>query len=478
MPYMADLRITLLDKTKREHQSHAVVLRLREALKHLNKEGVLLKVVEVPPGPPVLNTLVAEVYGSPLSDYEHLQQQALLLKQRLADEPFVEEVDTTVEDSFYRLRFVTDKQKAAISGVSTSDINQTLVMANNGLLAGFLAVDNEAKPLPLKVGLAVSDKATLNDFNGLQITGQSQLVQQSSSEGLSYSARPLVALAELGEFQQQLHEKSIFRKNLQPVVYVMAELNGRTPAEVIADVVSDQQLMASEQNNMLEEKPWQNRSFLNAGGNLPWQVADDITVVWTGEGEWNITVAVFRDMGIAFAFALVGIFFVLKIQTGSASLSLIIMSAIPLTIIGIMPGFWLLNMFGEREIAGNPDPVLFTATAMIGMIALAGIVVRNSLILVEFVMQARGEGLAIKEALIKAGAVRMRPVLLTAGTTLLGNLVIILDPVFSGLALAIIFGIIASTLFTLLVVPMVYYLVFNSDDYAGKALEKSGENYA
>ena len=136
------------------------------------------------------------------------------------------------------------------------------------------------------------------------------------------------------------------------------------------------------------------------------------------------------------------------------------MSSIPLTIIGIMPGFWLLNQMGEREIAGAPEPILFTATAMIGMIALAGIVVRNSLILVEFITQARERGLEMKEALIQAGAIRMRPILLTAGTTLLGNLIITLDPVFSGLALAIIFGLVASTLFTLLVVPIVYLLVF------------------
>jgi multidrug efflux pump subunit AcrB len=160
---------------------------------------------------------------------------------------------------------------------------------------------------------------------------------------------------------------------------------------------------------------------------------------------------------------LIGIFFVLRIQTSSTALSLIIMSAIPLTIIGIMPGFWLMNQFGERTIAGAPDPVLFTATAMIGMIALAGIVVRNSLILVEFITLARGQGMQIKDALVQAGAVRMRPVLLTAGTTLLGNLIITLDPVFSGLALAIIFGIVASTLFSLFVVPMVYYLVFSDE---------------
>jgi multidrug efflux pump subunit AcrB len=193
---------------------------------------------------------------------------------------------------------------------------------------------------------------------------------------------------------------------------------------------------------------------------------DGVFVRWTGEGEWRITVRVFRDMGLAFAFALLAIFFVLRLQTASSTLSLIIMSSIPLTIIGIMPGFWLMNQFGERVIAGAPDPVMFTATAMIGMIALAGIVVRNSLILVEFITQARASGLALKEALLQAGAVRMRPVLLTAGTTMLGNLIITLDPVFSGLALAIIFGIIASTLFTLLVVPVVYLLVFDKPEKA------------
>jgi multidrug efflux pump subunit AcrB len=168
-------------------------------------------------------------------------------------------------------------------------------------------------------------------------------------------------------------------------------------------------------------------------------------------------------MGIAFAFALTAIYFVLRIQTGSAALSGIIMSAIPLTVIGIMPGFFLLNQFGEREIANAPDPVLFTATAMIGMIALAGIVVRNSLILIEFITQARTSGESIKESLIQAGAVRIRPVLLTAGTTLLGNLIITLDPVFSGLAIAIIFGIISSTIFTLLVGPIVYLLIVDNE---------------
>jgi multidrug efflux pump subunit AcrB len=258
---------------------------------------------------------------------------------------------------------------------------------------------------------------------------------------------------------------------------VTAELSGRTPAEIIADVTSDRvqpsdansvddinkSMTTQQQSGDWQPNDWETRNYLNSGAGINWAVPDGVDINFGGEGEWLITIDVFRDMGIAFAFALVGIFFVLRWQTSSTGLALIIMSAIPLTIIGIMPGFWLMNQFGERWIGGAPDPVLFTATAMIGMIALAGIVVRNSLILVEFITLARSQGASIKEALLAAGTVRMRPVLLTAGTTLLGNVVIILDPVFSGLALAIIFGIIASTFFSLLVVPMVYFLVFDKE---------------
>jgi multidrug efflux pump subunit AcrB len=206
--------------------------------------------------------------------------------------------------------------------------------------------------------------------------------------------------------------------------------------------------------------PLEGRTYLNSGSGLPWELADDIKAVWNGEGEWQITLRVFRDLGIAFAVALLGIFLVLRIQTGLSATTFIIMLSIPLSIIGIMPGFWLLNHLGERVVDGFPNPVLFTATAMIGMIALAGIVVRNSLILIEFIHMALREGKSLQEALLQAGAVRMRPIFLTAGTTLLGNMVITLDPIFSGLAWAIIFGITASTLFTLFVIPVLYSLVF------------------
>ena len=471
-PYQADLRLTLLDKTEREHQSHAVVLRMRAHLQRfaeqeLKIENLRLKVVEVPPGPPVLSTLVAEISGSKLSSYEALQEAARQVEARLKREPFVDEVDTSIEDPQTRLRFEVDKTLAALSGISTQDVNQSLLLVTDGILAGHLQHDREAEPLAIRLELPLAERSAIADLEKLQVKGRAGVVKASSPNGLDALPQPLVALGELGQFRELAADTSIQHKDLKPVVYVTAELSGRTPAEVIADVGAD--LSREPLSHAAQEQQaisdWQDRNFIEVFmGQAPgdqWYLPEDIQLNWGGEGEWLITIDVFRDMGLAFMFALVGIFFVLKFQTESTSLSLIIMSAIPLTVIGIMPGFALLNLFGERTVAGAPDPVLFTATAMIGMIALAGIVVRNSLILVEFISQARARGTEIKEALVLAGAVRMRPVLLTAGTTMLGNMVIILDPVFSGLALAIMFGIVASTLFTLVLVPVVYFLVFD-----------------
>tara|TARA_R110002074_G_scaffold31896_14_gene89147 strand:+ start:449 stop:3865 length:3417 start_codon:yes stop_codon:yes gene_type:complete len=471
-PYQADLRLTLLDKTQREHQSHAIVLRMRAYLnefveRQLAIPELKIKIVEVPPGPPVLSTLVAEISGTKLTEYEILQTAAETVKHRLEREPFVDEVDTSTEGPQTRLRFVTDKTKAALSGISTQDINQALMLVTQGIPAGILHQERESEPLPILLELPLGERSELGDLERLQVKGRAGVVKASSQNGLDAVPQPLVSLGELGRFQYLESDRSIQHKDLKPVVYVTAELSGRTPAEIIADVGADltPEAEVSSLHSNADISAWQDRSFIDVFvGNKPgdtWSLPEDIQLNWGGEGEWLITIDVFRDMGLAFMFALVAIFFVLKFQTNSTSLSLIIMSAIPLTVIGIMPGFAVLNLLGEREVAGAPDPVLFTATAMIGMIALAGIVVRNSLILVEFITQARATGADIKEALILAGAVRMRPVLLTAGTTMLGNMVIILDPVFSGLALAIMFGIIASTLFTLVLVPVVYFLVFS-----------------
>ena len=441
-PHFADIRLTLAPKSQRVHQSHPVLIRLRALLAPLNTDGVSIKVVEVPPGPPVVSTLVAEIYGDTFTTYEQLQKAAAVVMKRLTQEPFVVDIDSSAEAPQTRWRFQTDKEKTALAGISTYSLARTVTLANQGYVAGYLNLEREAHPIPITLQLPERYRSNQQELGELPIKAQSP------------AGPSMMLLAELGEFVKSDVDQSIYHKDLQPVVYVMAELEGRTPAEVIADISADL-------NSSAKSAPsWDKRNFFNSGGGIPWQLPAGVTLDWGGEGEWKITIEVFRDMGLAFAFALVGIFFVLRLQTSSITLSLIIMSAIPLTVIGIMPGFWLLNQLGERFINNSPDPVLFTATAMIGMIAQAGIVVRNSLILVEFITQARNQGLALRDALMQAGTIRMRPVLLTAGTTLLGNIVIVLDPVFSGLAIAIIFGIIASTFFTLFFIPTIYYLIY------------------
>ena len=187
---------------------------------------------------------------------------------------------------------------------------------------------------------------------------------------------------------------------------------------------------------------------------------EGLRVEWGGEGEWEITVRVFRDLGLAFGAAMIGIYLLLVLQTSSFIMPLVIMSAIPLTAIGIMPGFWLLNLLVDRPIGGYDNPVFFTATAMIGMIALGGIVVRNSIVLIEFIQESVARGRPLREAILESGAVRMRPILLTAMTTAIGAVPITFDPVFSGLAWALIFGLIASTAFTLILVPVLYSRIY------------------
>jgi len=272
--------------------------------------------------------------------------------------------------------------------------------------------------LPIELRLPLAERSSLAGLAGLQLRG---------------TTGRLVPLSELGEFVPTPLEPTIYHKNLQRVVYVFGEMAGKSPVNAVLNL-----------SGHFKDQP------LPAGTR----------VVWSGEGEWNITLDVFRDLGIAFGAALVLIYILLLIETGSYGMPLIIMGAIPLTMIGIMPGFWLLNLIFNRPVGGYDTPIFFTATAMIGMIALAGIVVRNSIILIDFIHQALKRGVPLNEAIIESGAVRLRPILLTAGAALLGNWIITLDPIFSGLAWAIIFGVFASTAFTLLVIPVVYWLIY------------------
>jgi len=465
-PYQGELRVVLVDKQRRELQSHGLVTRLRDDLESIAaKHNADIQLVEMPPGPPVLATLVAEVYGAPSTPYADIQAQAQQVAARLEREALVSEVSTSIQGPLSRWQFVVDQEKAALSGVAITDINQALRAANQGVTLAHLADADEIDPLPVTLRLAPDARDKLDTLLALHIRGRAGVAKQSEQGALVDAPQPLVALSELGHFERQPVDQPIYHKNLQPVVYVYAEPIGRVPGEVVADVIAD-----FNQPKTDTSRPLAARSYLDNGAGDGWQVRDDINVVWSGEGEWKITIDVFRDLGIAYGAALLGVFIVMLIQTGLPAVSGMIMLAIPLTVIGIMPGFWLLNGL-SGDINGYPNPALFTATAMIGMIALAGIVVRNSLVLIEFIQQSLARGMELSEALIQAGAVRMRPILLTAGTTLLGNVIITLDPIFNGLAWAIIFGIAASTVFTLLVVPVVYNLAYQNHPTHGLPAE-------
>ncbi|MCA9185395.1 MAG: efflux RND transporter permease subunit [Pirellulaceae bacterium] len=446
-PNVADIRVNLVAKEERASQSHALLLRLRQPIEELaQKLGANVKLVEVPPGPPVLSTITAEVYGPIEADYNALIDAGRAVEARLAREPGIVDVDISAEDDSVKWIFETDKSKAALSGISTAAIQQTLAAALNGDRVSVLHIPDEVEPLWVELRVPLANRSAVDELEELYIQGEDgQLVQ----------------LASLGRFVKGEEDKTIYHKNLERVVFVYGEVAGRPPADAIIDMQLDQQSAdAKIPANPPAVRPAESRTWLSPGGQDPWKVPDGFQVRWAGEGEWKITLDVFRDLGLAFGAALMGIFVILMFQTGSRVLPILIMLAIPLTMIGIMPGFWMLNLLFGTPAGGYPDPTFFTATAMIGMIALAGIVVRNSVVLIDFIHMAQAEGLALREAIIRSVAVRTRPIMLTAGTTLLANWVITLDPVFSGLAWAIIFGIATSTVFTLIVIPTVYWLLY------------------
>ncbi|MFO7838152.1 MAG: efflux RND transporter permease subunit [Desulfosalsimonadaceae bacterium] len=418
-PHLADIRVDLAPKGRRKKQSHAIVLRLRNDLMKIARQNhANIQIVEVPPGPPVLATLVAEIYGAPDTSYSELVAAAEHIKTIMKKEPNVVDIDDMAEAPRKQIDFVVDREKAALHGVSTRSIIKTLQAAVGGDTPATVHVPNERQPLRVKLILPRKSRSHLSSLTQISM---------ATPEGKS------VPLAELVRKKEKPNAQTIYHKNLDQVVYVLAEVAGRAPAEAIFG---------------LQEKLSQDP--------LP----QGIRAEWAGEGEWQITLRVFRDMGIAFAAALVGIYILMIMQTGSFFMPVLIMMAIPLTLIGIMPGFWLLNIVTAESVGGYQNLVFFTATSMIGMIALGGIVIRNSLVLIEFIQDALKNEMPFKEAILRSGAIRMRPIVLTAATTALGAWPITLDPIFSGLAWALIFGLLASTLFTLLVVPVAYYALY------------------
>ena len=417
--HVADIRINLAGKKQRSQQSHAIGLRLRNDLQRIAaRYGANIKIVEAPPGPPVIATLVAEVYGRIGEPYEELVQAASGVRRHMEATHGVVDVDDVTVAPERKLTFRVDRAKAMMHGISDRQIAETLQGTLAGAAPGSLRLDNEVNPTCIRLRFPLEDRARQADLEQLMIKG-------ATGEG--------VYLTDLGSFEEGVIDQPIYHKNLQPVVYVFGDTAGLPPPDAVLDL-SDEVA----KDPRLKE----------------------FDIVWSGEGEWDITLRVFRDLGIAFGVAVLGIYILLLYQTQSYLLPAIQLIALPLSVIGILPGFWLLNVITGHPVGGWENPVYFTATAMIGMIALAGIATRNSILLIEFVEVQKAKGEPLVKSLIEAGALRTRPILLTSLAAMLAAWPITLDPIFSGLAWSLIFGIAVSTFFTLIVVPVVYYMSY------------------
>ena len=418
-PNVADLQVNLLSKDDRKLQSHEIAKQVRLRLLPIaQRYGARIKVAEVPPGPPVLQTLVAEVYGPNQEKRIALAKQVRGLFQGVKG---IVDVDWYVEDDQTKYRIVVDQTKAAINGVSEDDIARTMQVASAGYASGLLHQDSEKEDIPLTMRLDRADRSDIERLQSLKITGH---------DG------QLIALREMVRVVQTVEDKSIYHKNLLPVTYVTADIAGEIESPVYAVLQLGPKIdqIKIPEGYVVEQHM----------AALPTD-ADRYSMKW--DGEWHITYEVFRDLGIAFAAVLVLIYGLVVGWFESFFTPLIIMAAIPFSLVGTIPAHGLLNAF-------------FTATSMIGFIAGAGIVVRNSIILVDFIELRLKEGMPLDEAVIDAGAVRFRPMMLTAAAVVVGSSVILFDPIFQGLAIALMAGEIASLLLSRMTVPVLFY-IFN-----------------
>lgn len=411
-PYQGDIQVNLIDDSDRKRQSHDIGTAIRPYLQEIGRQfDANVKVVEVPPGPPVLAPLVAEVYAF---DPQHRADLARDIARSMNSIDGLVDIDTTLAAPTRQWELVIDQARAARLGVSQAQVVDALKMATGDQNAGYLH-DSQAKyPVPIRVILTEGDKA-----------------QQAAILSLSVRSRhgELIPLASLAEFREQWWDSARYHKDLRPVTYVTADMAGQIDSPLYG--------MFSLVNQLNERKnsPVQyyiQQPPLSAQGALKW------------DGEWQITYETFRDMGLAYSVGVLMIFLLLVAQFRSYLLPIVIMAPIPLTLIGILPGHALL---GQE----------FTATSMIGMIALAGIIVRNSILLVVFIKQLTEEGVTLEEAVVLAGAVRFKPIALTAVSAMVGAYFILSDPIFNGLAISLIFGLSVSTLLTMLIVPLLYY---------------------
>ncbi len=421
-PYEADIQVNLEPKEERAAQSHPIAKRVRPRLQEIAAlHGASLKVAEVPPGPPVLQTLVAEIYGP---DYGRQLELAGEIQRILEATPGVVDVDSYVEADHPKYVFEIDHEKAALSGVSAEQISMTLRLALSGASAGLLHLEREKEDVPILVRLPRAERSSVEDLLALKVAS---------------TAGALVPLGELVRVREEIQDKSIYHKNLMPVVYVTADVAGREESPVYAI-----QALAEKVGALKIPEGYQIEQFT---ARQPFS-SEKLALKW--DGEWHITYEVFRDLGIAFAVVLVLIYILVVGWFQSLKTPLVIMAAIPFSLVGILPAHWLMGAF-------------FTATSMIGFIAGAGIVVRNSIILVDFVELRLAQGMPLERAVVDAGAVRFRPMMLTAAAVIVGASVILFDPIFQGLAISLMAGEVASLLLSRMAVPVLYFLAHRGD---------------
>ena len=417
-PNQADIQVNLLSRHDRKAQSHEIARRLRPELDKIAAPfGARIKVAEVPPGPPVLQTLVAEIYGP---DYKGQIELAAQVKKVFQQTPGVVDVDWYVEDPQTKYDMKVDLDKAALHGILPADVTRTLQVGLGGASAGLLHDPQSCEDIPIEVRLARPDRSGIEDLGNLKLP--------TPSGGQ-------IALQEVTNLQQATIDTSVYRKNLQPVVYVTGDVAGGEESPVYAIMQMSDAIDKIKLPDGYAVKQYK-------GTTMP-ERTDRFSMKW--DGEWHITVEVFRDLGLAFAAVLVLIYVLVVGWFRSFVTPLVIMAPIPLTLVGILPAHALMGAF-------------FTATSMIGFIAGAGIIVRNSIILVDFIELRRSQGMSLEDAVVDAGAVRFRPMLLTAAAVVVGASVILFDPIFQGLALSLMAGEVASTVLSRMAVPVLYYL--------------------
>ncbi|RLE19032.1 MAG: AcrB/AcrD/AcrF family protein [Acidobacteria bacterium] len=414
---VADIQVNFVPKHARKRKSHDIAKALRPSILKIGKKhNAIVKVTEIPPGPPVLSTLLAEIYGP---NYKRQIEIAKEIRHIFNTTEGVTDVDWFVQDNQEKVSLVPDSVKAAAHGISVEQITKTLAVAEYGMHLGLADVPHEREDVCINMRFSQANRSSVRDLKDIYI---------HAANGM------MVPLSELIKVKKTIAPQWIYHKNLLPVVYVTGEVSGKEDSPVYAILKMKKKIaqLKLPEGYTLNQR-FRDEPFVDKKYQMKW------------DGEWQITYEVFRDLGIAFAAVMVLIYFLVVGWFRSFLTPFVIMAPIPLTLVGIVPGHWLTHS-------------LFTANSMIGFIALSGIIVRNSILLVDFTEIRLLEGASLKNAVIEAGIIRFRPIVLTAAALIVDGFVIIMDPIFEGLAVSLIFGVILSTILTLFVIPLLYFM--------------------